>query len=313
MKKEYLILTALILILCAYLFLHKENRDNYTLPEIPEIDIEKVTGMVIKKENVSIVFTKSKDKWTLTDKGYAADKYTMDNMLATFKNFKLAALVSQDGDVARYELDEKKKISVELLEGEKTVFKIAMGKTAPSFNHTFVMLENDKQIYHASGSFRSNFDNSVDDFRDKTVMEFKTGSIKHITVEKDNLTTSLNATEEKNDKDQNVVTWASKEKSPADKKLVSALLSAMSNLECEKFLDIKIDEQIKKAAPMCKVHLENETGLDLTLFAAAEGENIIGISSMSEYVFALSQYNGKEIITTIEKLLGIYTTEDKKE
>ncbi|MCP4671126.1 MAG: DUF4340 domain-containing protein, partial [Desulfobacula sp.] len=84
-----------------------------------------------------------------------------------FKTFKLTALVSQKSDLQRYELDEKKSIHVKLLEKEKTIFEFTMGKSAPSFNHTFAMIAGDKNIYHAKGSFRADFNKTVDEFKEK--------------------------------------------------------------------------------------------------------------------------------------------------
>ena len=173
MKKEYLVLIALILIFSAYLLLHKENKDHNTLPEIEKIDTNKITGLIIDKKQGPIVFTKKEGKWTLTDKEYPADSHAVENMLDTFKDLKLSALVSQKRDLIRYELDAEKQIRVKILEGKKTVFELSIGKTAPTFNHTFVMLANDTNIYHANGSFRSDFEKTKDDFRDKKVLEFK--------------------------------------------------------------------------------------------------------------------------------------------
>ena len=47
------------------------------------------------------------------------------------------------------------------------VFEFTIGKQAPSFNHTFVMTGSDKNIYHAKGSFRADFNKTVDEFKEK--------------------------------------------------------------------------------------------------------------------------------------------------
>lgn len=313
MKKEYLILILLIILLGAYLFLHKENRDTYTLPDIPEIDTEKISGMIITRGEDIINFDKKEKTWTLTDKAYPADSYMIENILSVFKNFKLSALVSQDGDPGRYALDEKERIHVSLLEGEKPVFEVFIGKTAPSFNHTFVMLAGDGKIYHAAGSFRSNFDNSVQDFRDKKVLSFKQPSIKRLTIEHDTLAKTLVAKEEKNEKDETVVTWAFGNGEPTDGKEVSELLSALSNLECETFMDGNPKDYLTSNSPVFKIHLENDDKIELTLFKKDGSEEITGVSSMNPYLFTLNQYSGKEILTHSEKLLGIYKPEDKEE
>lgn len=316
MKKEYLILIALILILGAYLFLHKENKDNYTLPAIEKIDISKITGLIIDKKEGSIAFTKKEKNWMLTDKDYLADSPSVENMLDTIKTLKLSALVSQKGNLKRYELDDEKHIRVKVIKGQETVFEFTIGKAAPSFNHTFIMLTNDKNVYHANGSFRSNFDKTVENFRDKKVLEFKEASIKQFTIEKDGLSKTLISEEIKKEEKGNEndsITWHSKDGTSADKEVITTLLSSVSFLACEKYLDTPTKNELEKEKPLCKIRLGNKSNVVLTLFKTDKEDNLFGISSMNKYAFELSQFTGKEIISNIEKLLGITKANEDKE
>ncbi len=319
MKKEYLILLALILILSAYLMFHKENKDNYTLPEIAKIDTKEITGLTIYKDGKKdepVKFVKVRDKWIFTDKKYPADSSQVENMLDTFKKLKLTALVSQKNDLKRYELDDAKSIRVKAQKGPETIFEFTMGKTAPTFNHTFVMLENDKNVYHANGSFRSYFEKSINDFRDKKVLEFKEESIKQITIEMDGLSKTLVSKEEKpdmqetnntqkaNENQETLLTWSSKDGSAADKEAVSSLLSSAAFLECEKYLEDADKKALKKQKPLCTIRFVNDENLVLNLFKKDGRENYSGLSSMNKYAFELSQFNGNQIISNIETLLG---------
>ncbi len=307
MKKEYLILIFIILMLSAYLLLHKENKDNYTLPVIEKIDISKITEIRLDKEPESILFAKKNGQWVLTKKEYAADLRSIENMLDAFKTFKLTALVSQKGNLNRYELDEKKHIHVTVTDGARTVFEFTMGKTAPTFNHTFVMLADDSSIYHANGSFRSYFDKTADDFRDKKVLEFKEKSIRQFTIKKDGLSKTLISKQEKKDKDAPAVLWRYTDGSSADKETIGSLLSATAFLECDAYLKPNDKNDLLKKAPLCELKLENEKTVSLSLFKADTEDKLFGVSSMSDDAFSISQYTGKEIITHIEKLLGIET------
>ncbi len=311
MKKEYLILIGIILILCAYLFIHKGNRDHYSLPEIPQINIENVTGIIIEKNDASLFFSKNEKEWTLTDKLYPADNYLIDNMLAIFKVFKLSTVVSQKENLARYELDKKQGLQIKLIEKENTVFELTIGKTAPTLNHTFVKVSGDKNIYHAVGSFRSHFDKGIDDYRDKNVLPFKQASIKQLSLKKETLSKTLVSTQTQNDKEQNITTWSFEGNTPADQKIVSALLSDLENLACEKYLDISIETLKKSTKPLCSIQLENKTIHGLTLYQNSTNKNLIGISSMNKYVFAINQNTGKQIISNIDELLGINKIQKK--
>jgi hypothetical protein len=335
MKKEYLILLALILILSAYLMFHKENKDNYTLPQIAKIDTQKITGLTIYKDGKKdepIIFTKTQDKWIFTDKEYIADSYQIENMLDTFKKFRLTALVSQKDDLKRYELDDEKSIRVKVQKNAETIFEFTMGKTAPTFNHTFVMLENNKNVYHANGSFRSYFENSIDDFRDKSVMEFKEESIKQIIVEMDGLSKTLIAKDETQKKEtpegdtpkestpkedtpkenisgketdnQEIITsWIAKDGTMIDKEAVSNILSSTASLNCENFLEDADKKELENTKPLCTIKLADNENYTLTLFKKPSQENYSGISSMNKYAFEISKFNGDQIISSIEKLL----------
>ena len=313
MKKEYLILIALILILGAYLLFHQENKDNYKLPEIAKIDISKITGLVLDKKEGSIKFIKKGGTWVLTDKEYLADSSSVENMLDTLKTLKLSALVSEKGDLKRYELDDEKHIRVKVMKGQEIVFQFSMGKTAPTFNHTFVKLTNDNNIYHANGSFRSYFDKTENDFRDKKVLEFKEESIKRFFIEKDGVSKTLISKEEKKDKEEVSIVWTAGDGTSADKEMVSNFLSSVSFLECEKYLDSSTKNELEKKNPLCKIRLENEKNIYLTLFKTDKEGIFKGISSMNEYAFVLSQFNGKEIVSAVEKLLGITKKEENKD
>ncbi|MBU1341217.1 MAG: DUF4340 domain-containing protein [Proteobacteria bacterium] len=311
MKKEYLILIALILIFSAYLLLHKESKDHYTLPVIEKIDVSKITGLVIAKKENTIEFTKKGQNWILTDKGYPADLPSLENMLDTIKTFKLSALVSQKEDLKRYELDDENRIQVNILVNAKPIFKFTMGKTAPTFNHTFIMLTDNKNIYHANGSFRSHFDKSLEDFRDKKVLEIKKEDVKQFTIEKDGLSSTLISKEDKTDKQASAITWQSETGTPADKEIVSTLLSSVSFLECEKYLDTPSKKDLEIQPPLCSIRLGNDGKTKLMLFKTDKEETLSGISSMNDYAFVLNQFNGKEIVSTIDTLLGIPKKEEK--
>ena len=311
MKKEYLILVALILILGAYLLFHKENTNHYVLPDIAKIDISKITGLVIEKKQSPIEFTKKEGTWIVSAKGYLADSSSIEKMLDTLKTLKLSALVSQKEDLKRYQLDDDNRILFKALTGQKIIFEFTMGKTAQSFNHTFVRLKDDKNIYSANGNFRSYFDNPLDDFRDKKVLEFKEESIKQIFIEKNGISKTIILKE--GEKDKTSITWTSDDGTPVDTKMISNLMSAISFLKCEKYLDDDFKNKLEKEKPLCKIILKNKNNIELTLFKIDTQDNLIGISSMNEYVFTINQFTGKEILPAIENLLGITKKEKNKD
>lgn len=312
MKKEYLILIVLILCVSAYLFLHKDNKDNYTLPEIKKIDTTQVTALILEKKDGVIKFTRKDKQWFLTDKEFPADSALVESMLDALKTLKLSALVSEKQDLRRYELDDDTHIIVKALKNNDLLFELTVGKTAPTMNHSFVMLRNDKNVYHAGGNLKSHFNRTVEDFRDKKILEFKDASVKKLTIEKDNITKTLISKEEKKENEKPASVWSLEDGTPADQQAASSLISTLAFLKCQKYLDSPAKSDLEKNRPVCKIILETESRLELTLYKADKEDTLFGISSMNNYSFELSRFSGKEIVSKTETLLGIKKEEEKK-
>jgi hypothetical protein len=310
MKKEYLILMAVIVLAGSYLFLHKENQNSFKMPEIQKIDTSKITGITIEKIKENIELTKKGKNWVLTDDKFPADSTLVQDMLDTFKTFKLTTLVSDKNDLLRYKLDKKQRVNVKLLENDKTFFEFSIGKPAPSFNHTFVMLADKKKIYHAKGNFRSDFNKSMDDFRDKKILQFNEKSIKLISIEKNQISNTFILKEEKGKNKKASSSWISKEGTPVDEKNISDLLSTLSFLKCETYLVNYTKKSLK--TKVGTIRLENKNKMELTIYKDDKQENLIGTSSMNDYIFSLDESDGKKIISDVEKLLGITADLDKK-
>lgn len=322
MKKEYLIPGALILLLSAYLLFHKGNKNHYILPEIKPIDTAEITTLKLQQKGRLIIFTKQDNLWTMTENAYAADTLSIDNMLGAISKLKLSALISESSDLVRYELDDEKKIQVAALKGETVIFKFTMGKTAPSFNHTFVKINGDKNVYHADGSFRSYFEKQVDDFRDKKVLDVKEPSVKTMLLQKDGHQKTLTAlVSRKKDKstDENKMEkesrlWKMEDGTLADKEIVSDLLNAVTFVECDSFVYDQTKETLEQKTPDCTISLNDGRNIhSLKIYKpAGEKQKLYGTSSMSSYGFVFSSYNGNRILEKVDKLLGIEQPEEKK-
>lgn len=324
MKKEYLLLIAVIIGLCAYLALKQDDRINYDLPTLASVDTAALDQILITKGQAPLTLTKGEEGWTIADQAYPVEDAAVDNLLDTLKDLRLSALVSESGDLVRYELDPDNALHVKAMEKGKVVREVFIGKTAPSFNHTFVMLKDDNRVFQADGSFRNDFGKSVDEFRDKVVLKFKSGDIKKMTLEKEGITQTLTLTAPEEDKSQTDETaeqekpaarWMLPGGETADQTAVQDLLASLSRLECTGF---KTDEQtqaLNAAAPSFKISLENGTTFRVNLFPSKEGEDVAGTSSATPYAFDLASYKASDILSYVDKLLGIKTEEttaDKK-
>ncbi|WP_321495539.1 DUF4340 domain-containing protein [uncultured Desulfobacter sp.] len=322
MKKEYLILIILIIGLSAYLVLKKDGQTHYELPTVPKVDTARIDRMEISKADRLVVLDKSEKGWTVTDKKFPANQGDLEQMLGTLKQIKLSALVSEAKDLSRYELDAPHAVKVKALAGKDVLCSLVIGKTAPSYNHTFVCLKDgDQTVYQANGNFKDQFDKGSDDFRDKTVLEFDPDGVKKITVEKQGKTavfvktrTVKAADQEKEETkgdlaEENTASeetvWKNEDGSAGDPKSISDLLSSLSKLECQTFINDEETARFKKKQPLCKISLENDQTFVLNLFNKNEDQDVDGSCSYTPYAFTLTSYKAEDIVSYTDKLLGI--------
>lgn len=322
MKKEYIILIILIIGLGAYLGFKKDNQVHYELPTIPKVDTTRIDRLEISKADRVVTLNKSEDGWTVTDKKFPANTDDVNQMLDTLKGIQLSALVSEAKDLVRYELDDPHAVKVKALAGNEVVRTLVIGKTAPSYNHTFVYLsDKDRTVYQANGNFNDKFDKPAADFRDKQVLAFDPDSMKKITLEKQGKTVTLvkapapeKQEQEKDDAQKDLTAektasekavWKNEDGSEANQKTISDLLSSLSKLECQAFLDDNKAAQLKEKAPSCKISLENDKIFVLNLFDKNNDQDVEGSCTYTPYAFTLTSYKAEDIVSYTDKLMGI--------
>jgi len=319
LKKEYFILTAILVALILYLALHQSNRTHYQLPELSEVSGKHISKLEITTAGNSIIFNQKDDTWNIEPKGYRADSTKIKNILNVIEKLKLTALVSESKNYIRYDLSNDKNIHVKAWQGKNLLREFDIGKTAPTYKHTFVKLPNDPNVYHARGDFRRNFDRSVDDFRDKTVLSYSLNTIQGIKLTHEEKTISLSRKEipeslpEKKDEPaakaskeaKTKTVWEDTKGHEVAPSKVSSLLSFLNSLECERFLDDLKKEDFKN--PIYTVTLKGEKEYSLLVFAKNDknAKNYSAISSDNESPFSLSDTQVDTIKSKLGEILNV--------
>jgi hypothetical protein len=292
------------------------------LPTIPQVDTTRIDRVEISKADRLVVLNKGENGWTVTDKKFSANPEDIEQMIGTLKAIKLSALVSEAKDLARYELNDTHAVKVKALAGKEAVRSFVIGKTAPSHNHTFIYLDDkDRTVYQANGNFKSQFDKESADFRDKKVLEFDPAGVKKVTLEKQGQIVTLiksqtpkTTDQEKDETKKDLIekkplheesTWKKEDGSVTDQKTISDLLSSLSKLECQAFLDEDKAARLKEIQPSCKILLENDKTFILNLFNKNENQDVEGSCSYTPYAFTLTSYKAEDIVSYADKLLGI--------
>lgn len=316
MKKEYLILILIIVGLSAYLVTHKEGGSNYELPIFSSVNVAEVTALELSSKDGVLKLIKDDDSWVVGEMRYPADKKKIDPMLKTVGDFELTALVSEQQNLARYELDPEHKIEVVAKQGDEIVRTFVVGKGAPTYNHTFVTVSGEEGVFHARGSFRNDFDQSLDALREKQVLSLNLDKVGTILVEKGDialeLTRDVGAADKEGEKKskkeegrQKAVSWQAQDGTSPDTDFLNSLLSIMDGLDCAEFTkgDDKADYDGKN--PLIRITVNDGESAVLSIFAKGGGENYPCITSRNPYPFFLDSYQAENIIKKVDKLLGI--------
>jgi hypothetical protein len=317
-KKEFLILGIIICGLLLYIFQRNTDKISYQLPVIPTVAKKEITKIELSKGEPPIVIKKKDDKWYIDPQGFLVDNNKVNDMLDGIEGFSLAALVSESKSYNRYDLDDQNKIQIKAWQGETLKRDFLVGKTASSSLHTFVRLAGDERVYQAQENLRGKFEYTIDNLRDKTVLSFNSSEIQEIKVTKGDKSMTFirtqqageNRPSEEADTDSaepppaNVkTTWQTADGNKVDETRLDRLLSTLSNLDCQRYIDDRKKEELTD--PVYAVMLKGKQDYSLSIFAkSGEGnEHYPAVSSGNDYPFELSNWQAEELLKVPDEIV----------
>ena len=315
LKKEYLILTAVMVALILYLALHRSNRTHYTLPKISSIPGKHISKIEFKKAAGTVVLNKKDNIWNIGPKEYPADSDKIEDILNVIENLKVTALVSESKNYVRYDLNPDKKIHVRAWQGESLIREFDIGKAAATYQHTFVKLAKDPNVYHARGDFRQKFDPTVEDLRDRTVLSFVQKDLREIKIARNKKTVALDLKQvvEANGKKKDAAAKTGKSSEPQtawvdtngkkmDAVKVGRLLGFLNRLECEAYIDDSKKDVFKD--PVYAVTLQGPREHSLSIFAKEnkDEKTYPAVSSENDYPFLLSDTQIDSLKANIDEI-----------
>lgn len=313
-KKEFIVLAIVIVAVSLYLIAHKRDRSHYELPAVAAISKKDITKLEVAKGESQIALVRKDNLWYVDPQGFLADAEKVSRMLDALENLTLTALVSESQSYVRYDLDEQNRIQVKAWNGERLVRDIEVGKTAPSFRHTFVKPAHDKNVYHARDSFRDRFDITVADVRDKKALVFQPEDARELRISRDKQTVDFTRSQKPAEEpaadqaspseDSSVKPlWLSSDGHKADQAKLDRLISTLSNLRCESYVEGRTKEEFTE--PIYAVQLKGNEEHSLSIFAKLKEEDkkYPAVSSGNPDPFFLSESLAKRIMTDPAELI----------
>jgi hypothetical protein len=223
-------------------------------------------------------------------------------MLESLRNLTLSALISQSKSYERYGLGNDEKVSVKAWTEEGLQRDLDVGKEAPSLQHTFVKIGGDERVFQARGNLKLQFDQTLDDLRDKGVLAFDPADVHTIELNDGGRSLRLTRKPDQGEKGAAQTSWESSE-GPVDEAGVAGLLTALSNLKCRAFIYDQAKENLKD--PDYIVTLQGLEEHSLTLFGKDEKnpEDRPALSSQNESPFLLPEHQADRIMIPFERIL----------
>lgn len=317
LKKEYLILVLAIAALGAYLVTHSKDQTHFELPEIADVESQKINRVEISKKAATIELNKKDDQWTIGPKAYVADNIKVKNMINAAAGLTITALVSESGNYDRYDLTEDKKVNVRAYAGKERLRDFDIGRQAPTHQHTFVKLMDNPKVYHAQGAIDATFDTTTDDLRDKTVLAYQKEDITTLTISKDEQSLTLTkkevapeqkepAGDQKDAQPQTAeIQWMDSNGTRILKADVDLLIGDFASLKCDDYMEDNAKDGLKN--PLWTVTLTSDKEKHvLSVFDKENQESIKypALSSGNAYAFNVHKSRIETFSKHVDKLLN---------
>jgi hypothetical protein len=322
-KKEIIVLAAVIVALALYLVLRPTDRTRYELPQLPEVSGKSLSKIEITGPQGTVVLNKADEKWRVEPGDYPADKGKVDEMVETIQNLTLTALISESRDYLRYDLSDDKKVSVKAFGGGELKREFDIGKAGASFRHTYVRLAGDPRVYHARDNFRRKFDQSVGELRDKSVLNFSASDIRQIQLtdakgqrlllqrveaplaQNKETTGGGKPAQEKAAASplKAEMVWQTADGRKADADRIDRLLSELSDLKCDSYIENRKKEDFSDA--VYTVELKGTQDYNVSVFAKTDesAEKQPAVTSQNAYPFYLPGWRAEQIMPGFDTLI----------
>ena len=265
---RYALPLAIIAALSVYLVVRRDDRLHYELPVVPPMAEAAVDRVEVERGDARVVLERTEDGWLIDGPGYPAEPRIVDGMVRVAATLTLSDLIAEEPTYGRYGLDETEAITATFLEGADRLRVLRIGKRAPTYSHTYVLIDDDPRVYQATGDLTRAFSTQEQVLRDKSILSFETADISAISVRTAAGTLELRRgvppTQEES------VTWSAVGGGDRDPETIRRALDRLAGMVATRFV-----EAVPEAAPLVDVEFRGaETSHRLTIYPKADSAHV---------------------------------------
>lgn len=307
-RKEYLLLALLLASSAGYLVFQKTDRVHYTMPVLGELKPDELTAIEITRASGKTTLVKRGKDWYLSPQGWRADQTKASEMCEALAKLAVTDLVSESKAFDRYQLDEKGKAVLKAYAGKALRRDLAMGKAAPTYNHTYIRLPGDDRVYLAGGDLPRLFPANVSEMRDMLVFSLTPTEVTRIVIERQGAKTTLTRHElppeqapkgDAKDKPK-LYLWKNEKGVVVDKADMDTMLSGLSKVYCGEYLDDAVKASL--SMPDLTLRFTGEKEHILSLYGKT-GEKIPATTSQSESPFVFPDYKHEALTKSLNAII----------
>jgi hypothetical protein len=316
----------LIAALLLYLVFRGTDKIHYQIPELKTIDVNTLTKIEISMKTWNITLVKKDNQWFLDPQGFPVEESVINDIKNNINDLALTELASKAKNYVLYDLGEDKAIHIKVYRNDEVLRDFNLGKSASTYNHSFVKLAGDDRVFYASQIYRVNFDKPVKDFRSKSVMKFDKNEISEIFInlikegKKFQFTKAVKPAEAKKDEKQPTgqtgqtpeaeTTWIMTDGKEGNSGELNTILGQLSDFRCDQFIEGKTKEEFN--TPIYVITLKGKKDYILSISekigpepkdGEGEPERYPAVSSENSYPFLLNDYSTSMIMKKPEDLL----------
>lgn len=313
-KKEALVLGALIVALMLYLVFQSKDHNTFELPNLEAIAATDIIKIVLDSSDGKIEIFQKKGDWVINAESHPGDSGRIDPIVDIIAKLTLTTLISDSKEYERYELDPSHRVRIQAWDDDKVVREFDVGKAGPGHRHTFVKIAGDHRVYHARNSFRSKFEGSFDTFRDRSVLSFEADQVKQVSIVKGDqqaVYSRIMDSEETGKESTGADTdtpatppdvWQDQAGKIVNTKMLTRLIKGMSALKCKSYIyDIQKSDLGQPVATVTFVDTETH---HLEIFASRDDDQsqFPATSSYTNYLFFLPDWSAFQILNAISDI-----------
>lgn len=294
-KNNNILLISVFVLLIIVYYLTSPSSSSSSMDKVfLEVDKEAVTKIEIVKAGNTISLEKGSNQWLVDN--YKVDEMAIDAILSNLELIEISRLVTdKESKFPLYQVDDKTGIKVTVYADETNTFYI--GKTGSSSNSILIRKDGENKVYASRKNFRSYFEKSVLDLKDKNIVSIPRENIASLIIE--NMGKKLFIM---NLDSATMISGENVESEPqvAGSWMVNSLLTKLNSLNASDFSEKKMIEDIPQTI---SISISKRDGSEVKIMLHPKDETDYYVStSLSDVVFISSKANFSSFEKPYEEL-----------